>query len=158
MSRTYARIDVSQGILAGAWQVDGHRRDTHPVQCAARGRTIFLPPVDAPPLQHDGRLGDVLRNLQIADQLLILERNRDDLERRIEILGGLEIDPQRMSVCRLLAGRAGHRIARDTKVIEGEQVGFLGAMRIAARGRKFVALRFIFVAELAPQLRPMVTV
>ena len=83
---------------------------------------------------HDhGRLGDARRLLQIADELLALERHLDDLERRIEMLRRLAEHAKRILIGCELAGRDRRRIAPDAAGVERVHVK-LGELLAAAAG------------------------
>src|SRR5690606_15916493 len=134
-----ARVDVAHGILAGPGHVDRHRRDTAGVEGARRRLPILLPAIHATPLQYHRRTRDALRNLQVPDELLVLEGDLYDLERRVEVAGRLVEGTQRVAIRPLLARAGRSRIAGDAEIVEGEVIGLLGLAWLIARGCKLVA-------------------
>src|SRR5262249_45398455 len=97
-------------------------------------------------------------DLQVADELLSLERQFHDLERRQKILCGLAEGAQRMPVRLLLARRAGDRVAADAAIVERQRIELGEFLAVGARLEALVALGLVGEPDLAPQLRPLVAV
>ena len=122
-------------------------------------QAIFLPAVDAAPMQHHRRLVHAGRQLQIADELFAaVERQLDDFQRRVEIFRRLAEHAQRVLVRLPLARRIRRRIAADAAGVEGVHVK-LGKLRTGRAGLGArVALLLVAEADLRPLLCPMILV
>ena len=98
------------------------------------------------------------RPLQITDQLLVTERQFDNLERRIEIFGRLAEHAQRVLIGLKLSRRIGRRITADTAGVERLHVKF-GKLAAGCSGLGVrVGLLLITVADLAPFPCPAILV
>ena len=109
-------------------------------------------------MQHHRRLGHARRLLQVADQLLALERNLDDLQRRIEELRGLAEHAQRVVIGGDLAGRHRRRIAPDAAGVERMHVKLAEPFAAAVGLGQRIGLGFVGEADLAPLVGPVVLV
>ena len=128
------------------------------MQEAARALAVLLPAVDAAPVDDDRRPGDAARDLQVAGERPALERDLDDLQRRVEVRRRLAEHAQRLPVGVELVRRARHRIARDHAVAERQHVG-LGELLVAGAllGER-VRLGLVVEADPAPRLAPCIGV
>src|SRR5262249_26290588 len=91
-------VAIEHGILTGARHVHGQRGEPGAMGHRALALAVLLPTVDAAPVHDDRRPGDAAGNLQIANELLAIERDLDDLQRRIEMLRRLAEIAHRMPV------------------------------------------------------------
>ena len=121
-------------------------------------RAIFLPAVNAAPMQHHGRFRDTGWALQIADQLFVAERQLDNLERRIEIFSRLAEHAQRVLICLKLFRRIGRRITADTAGVERLHVKFGKLLAGCSSFSACVRLLLIAVPDLAPFPCPAILV
>src|SRR5580692_4569025 len=110
-------------------------------------------------MQHHRRLLYAGRQLQIADELFAaVERQLDDLQRRVEIFRRLAEHAQRMLVRLEFSRRIRRRIAADAAGVEGVHVK-LGELRAGCAGLGTrVGLVLIAKPDLAPLVRPMILV
>ncbi len=152
------RIAVEHRVFAGARHVDGQRSEALRHHRFGDAQPVFLPAIDAAPMQYHRRPGRDRRPLQIAGERLARERQLCDLERWIEIARRLAEQTQRMPVGFELAGRIRRRIAADPAGVEGVHVelGKLGTR--CARLGTGIGLLLIAEADLAPPPRPLILV
>ena len=152
------RVAIEHRALAAAGHVDCERGEPGAQDEGRRAQPVLLPAVDATPMHDHRRPGDAGRQLQIAHERLALERQLDDRQRRLEVLCRLAEQAQRMRIRLLLAGRAGHRVAADAAIVEGERVNLGELVAGRARARARVGLGLVVEPDPAPQPRPQIAV
>jgi hypothetical protein len=102
------------GAWPGAGTVDGEKSDAERKNRAEAFREIFFAAIESVDRNHQRhRALRILRQAQVADDLLALERNVHDFERRIEKLGVIEERFEGFLIRALLAGRRGNRPASE---------------------------------------------
>src|SRR5262249_25097420 len=94
----------------------------------------------------------------MTDQRLAVERQRDDLEPRLEIARGLAKQAKRVIVCVELAGRGRRRVAADPAGIEALQEELGELLAAGARLGARISFRLVGEADPTPLLGPMIAV
>src|SRR5262245_3345676 len=151
-------VAIEHGILAGARHVHGQGGEPGAMGHRALALAVLLPAVDAAPMHDDRWPRDAARDLQIANELLAVERDLDDLQRRLEVLRLLAEIAHRMPVGLDLTGRAGDRIAADAAIFERHGVDLGEFLAGCALLRALVAPRLVRKPDLTPGLRPLIAV
>src|SRR3954449_2280774 len=99
-----------------------------------------------------------LRDLQIADERLALERNLDDRKRRLVMLRRFAEQAQRVPIGLLLARRAGDGITGDMAILERKRVELREFLpRCAGFGAR-VRLPLVGETDLAPRRGPVIAI
>ena len=152
------RIAVEDRVLAGARHVDGQCRQARAEQERDLRLPVFLPAVDAAPMDDDRRPRHALRDRQVAGELAFLERDLDDLQRIVEMPRRLAEHAHGIEIGLLLARRVGDRIAADAAIVGREVVDVGKLLGAGAFRGQCIALRLVVEPDLAPGLRPVIAI